>query len=152
MHQQGIIDLILPIQQQEFQIPITIADQPDLNDIPNIYQTGRGNFWVATIDGTIVGSIALIDIGDNRAALRKMFVATDYRGKPWSTGRLLLDELLKWAAEKGITEILLGTATKLIGAQRFYEKNGFEEIEKSALPASFPIMAVDGKFYKYTLQ
>ena len=31
---ERVINLILPIQQTEFGIPVTIADQPDLNDIP----------------------------------------------------------------------------------------------------------------------
>ena len=32
--QQGVLDVILPIQQREFGIPITEADQPDLTNIP----------------------------------------------------------------------------------------------------------------------
>ena len=45
--QQGVLDVILPIQQREFGIPITQADQPDLTDIPGFYQSGTGGFWVA---------------------------------------------------------------------------------------------------------
>lgn len=36
----GVRDLIVPIQQQEFDIPITYADQPDLQDIPGFYRKG----------------------------------------------------------------------------------------------------------------
>ena len=39
-----IVDLIVNIQRNEFQIPITAEQQPDLNDIPGFYQTGAGNF------------------------------------------------------------------------------------------------------------
>lgn len=46
-HAPGVVSLVLPIQQQEFEIPISIADQPDLNAIPAYYQRGKGNFWVA---------------------------------------------------------------------------------------------------------
>jgi len=42
--QQGVLDVILPIQQREFGIPITEADQPDLTDIPEFYQSGRAAF------------------------------------------------------------------------------------------------------------
>ena len=44
--------------------------------------------------------------------------------------------------------ILLGTTEKFLAAQRFYEKNGFTEIQKDALPPKFPVMTVDVKFYK----
>ena len=35
--EQQIVDLIVSIQQREFNIPITAEDQPDLLDIPNYY-------------------------------------------------------------------------------------------------------------------
>lgn|GEM_PF-2187351 len=34
---------------------------------------------------------------------------------------------------------------------RFYEKHGFERIEKSGLPPAFPVMAVDNVFYRKRL-
>src|SRR5262249_28287021 len=73
--QQGVLDVILPIQQREFGIPITEADQPDLTRIPEFYQSGTGGFWVARSDGQVVGTIGLKDIGARQTALRKMFVA-----------------------------------------------------------------------------
>ena len=60
----------------------------------------------------------------------------------------LLDTLIKWARVKGFTEIFLGTTEKFTRAQRFYIKNGFEEVEKQELPESFPVMKVDNKFYR----
>ncbi len=78
-----------------------------------------------------------------------MFVNAAYRGKEFGVGQKLLNTLLEWAAYKGLTEIFLGTTEKFIAAQRFYEKNGFMQIEKASLPQKFPIMAVDVKFYTY---
>ena len=43
--------MILPIQREEFAIPITAGDQPDLLAIADFYQTGTGGFWVAKADG-----------------------------------------------------------------------------------------------------
>jgi hypothetical protein len=73
-HQAGVIDVILPIQQSEFGISITLKDQPDLQDIPGFYQRGSGNFWVALSGARVVGTISLLDIGGAQGALRKMFV------------------------------------------------------------------------------
>ncbi len=99
----------------------------------------------------IIGSISLLDIGNNQAALRKMFVHQDFRGSSHGTVGLLLKSLLKWAHLKNISDIFLGTTAKFLAAHRFYEKNGFTEIEKQSLPASFPIMTVDTRFYRYTI-
>ena len=80
-----IIELILSIQQKEFNIPVTLEAQPDLQKIPEIYQTGKGNFWIALKDEQPVGTIGLIDIGENTGVIRKMFVNAAYRGKvTWS--------------------------------------------------------------------
>jgi N-acetylglutamate synthase-like GNAT family acetyltransferase len=59
--------------------------------------------------------------------------------------------LIDWARYKEFTEIFLGTTEKFTRAQRFYEKNGFEEIEKQELPATFPVMEVDIKFYRFSV-
>ena len=146
--QQGVFDLILPIQQQEFGIAITKEDQPDLSQVSSFYQTGKGNFWVAEDNGLVVGTIALIDIGAGQGALRKMFVHKDYRGAR-QTAKKLLETLLHWAKEQGLREIYLGTTDKFLAAHRFYEKNGFIEVAKKQLPPSFPVMKVDSRFYQY---
>jgi hypothetical protein len=39
----------------------------------------------------------------------------------------------------------------LVAAQRFYEKHGVGEIGPADLPAVFPRMAVDTKFYRVAL-
>lgn len=147
-HCQGIIDLILPIQQIEFKVPITIEDQPDLYKIPEVYQQGRGNFWVATnVENRVIGTIALIEFPPNRAALRKMFVAAEYRGKAYGLAQSLMDIALKWCKENGLESIWLGTIPRLEAAVKFYEKNGFDRVEADDLPLEFPRMAVDTLFF-----
>lgn len=151
-HNQEVVDLILNIQQHEFSIPIDLKAQPDLNNIPDFYQTGNGNFWIAMVDNTIAGTIALLDIGNRNVALRKMFVKSEYRGKDPGVAQLLLNKVFEWAIEKKLSSILLGTTEKFLAAHRFYEKNGFTEINKQSLPKEFPLMSVDSKFYKFNLQ
>jgi GNAT superfamily N-acetyltransferase len=149
IYTQQVIDLIVYIQREEFNIAITAGEQPDLQNIPGFYQKDNGNFWLAIAGNAVVGTIALLDIGNGRGALRKMFVHKDYRGKAYGVGQALLNQLLAWAQQKSFTEIYLGTTEKFIGAHRFYEKNNFQEVAVAALPKEFPRMAVDVKFYKY---
>jgi GNAT superfamily N-acetyltransferase len=149
--EQGVIDLILPIQREEFGVAVTLADQPDLLSIPGFYQQRAGNFWLALDAGRVIGTIALLDIGSSQGALRKMFVHEAYRGGELSVARRLLETLLAWSKQQALSDIYLGTTIKYLAAHRFYEKNEFCEIERGALPAAFPIMQVDTKFYRRTL-
>ena len=144
---RGVLNVILPIQQAEFGIPVTEADQPDLADIAAFYQSGTGGFWVARAHDEVVGTVGLRDIGSGQAALRKMFVASPFRGREFGVAGRLLDALLAHARTRGVTGIFLGTTDKFLAAHRFYEKKGFEEIPKADLPRAFPVMAVDSKFY-----
>lgn len=148
----GVASLILPIQQQEFGLQINLESQADLQTIPSFYQHGCGNFWVAEAAGTIVGSIALLDIGNRQAALRKMFVASDYRGSAYRVAASLLETLTQWARSNNVEAIFLGTTDRFLAAHRFYEKNGFREIAESDLTSAFPIMKVDSKFYAFLLK
>jgi N-acetylglutamate synthase-like GNAT family acetyltransferase len=147
----GLVDVILPIQQSEFGIPITLDSQPDLLDIPGFYQKGSGNFWVALHGKEIVGTISLLDIGNGQGALRKMFVKKTFRGSTKGVAYNLLRVLLEWCKRRNLREIYLGTTAKFLAAHRFYEKNGFSEIQRTDLPVSFPVMSVDTKFYKYSI-
>jgi len=146
-----VAGLILAIQQQEFNIPITLAEQPDLLDIPVFYQKGSGNFWVALSGVEVVGTIGLLDIGNGEGALRKMFVRPAFRGSASGAAQRLLDTLLDWARSQRMKTIFLGTTSQFLAAHRFYEKNGFNQIDKASLPPTFPLMGVDSLFYQFSL-
>jgi GNAT superfamily N-acetyltransferase len=151
-HQHEVVALILEIQRSEFGMSITAAQQPDLMQIPGFYQVRNGNFWVALSGTHVVGTISLLDIGAGQAALRKMFVRRDFRGRARGTAQRLLDSLLGWCRDRAVREIYLGTTPHFLAAHRFYEKNGFREIATSDLPRAFPIMEVDTKFYFRSLE
>lgn len=148
---QQVVDLILFIQQQEYNVQITKEDQPDLMDIASFYQHGKGEFWVALFEGDVVGTISLLDIGNGQVALRKMFVAQPYRGKLYQVAQQLLHVAMNYARVHGVHQIYLGTTPEFKAARRFYEKNGFEVIAKEQLPETFPIVHVDRYFYTYLL-
>jgi N-acetylglutamate synthase-like GNAT family acetyltransferase len=147
-HVEGVGALIVGIQRDEFQIPITLEDQPDLQNIPTFYQKGAGNFWVAVAEGEVVGTVALLDLGNRQGALRKMFVHASYRGPGHGVSARLLDTLFEWSRARGVKDVYLGTTEKFLAAHRFYERNGFQQIAANELPPSFPKMAVDSRFYR----
>ncbi|WP_343615961.1 GNAT family N-acetyltransferase [Flavobacterium sp.] len=139
-------NLIINIQQKEFNVPITLEDQPDLFNIQNFYYASGGGFWGAFIDDELVGTIALIKFEKHKAAIRKMFVKKEFRGKEFSIAHKLLETLIEYCRENQIDDLYLGTITKLEAALRFYEKNNFVRIEKQTLPKDFPVMAPDNVF------
>lgn len=144
---EEICQLILNIQQNEFQVPITLADQPDLLVIADFYQQKGGNFWVAEAHNEVIGTIALIDCGDGVGCIRKMFVRADWRGKGRGVAQQLLNTLEEWAIEHGIQDLYLGTIERLQAAIHFYIRNGFEILDQADLPGNFPRMAVDTHFF-----
>lgn len=146
-HCQQIIDLILPIQQIEFNVPVTREAQPDLMDIDTHYSATGGGFWGAFDQDRLVGTIALISTGHHAGALRKMFVRKEYRGKERGVAQSLFLTLHQHCTKCHITDLYLGTVEILTASHRFYQRNGFQKIDKDALPAYFPRMAVDTIFY-----
>lgn len=144
---EQVIDLILPIQQIEFNVPVNLESQPDLLDIESNYHATGGNFWGAVCDGKIIGTIALINAGHNAGAIRKMFVQKEYRGKELAVAQQLFDTLVDFCKQKNITDLYLGTVDMLKAAHRFYERNGFRRIEREDLPGYFPRMQADNAYY-----
>ncbi|MCX2451603.1 GNAT family N-acetyltransferase [Pedobacter sp. PLR] len=148
----AIIDLVLPIQQIEFNVAITLSDQPDLLDIDNIYYKNGGAFWGAKAEDKLLGTIAMIKFSDNAVALRKMFVKKEFRGKEFGIAQHLLENLMIHCKNNGIDHLYLGTVPVLQAALRFYERNGFRKMEKTDLPAQFPLMGGDSVFYQLSLK
>jgi GNAT superfamily N-acetyltransferase len=150
-YSEAVVDLILNIQQKEFGVHITIADQPDLFIIDKFYYGTGGCFWGAFINGELVGTIALIKFDKDAGAIRKMFVKKEFRGKELQIAQQLLEVLIAYSKEIGLLHLYLGTVSILEAALRFYERNNFVTIAKEQLPAAFPVMNADNVFCHLTL-
>jgi N-acetylglutamate synthase-like GNAT family acetyltransferase len=148
---ESVRSLILNIQRNEYGMSITADDQPDLGDMSGFFRNGAGDFWVAEQGAAIVGTVALLDIGGRRGALRKMFVDKAVRGPALAVADRLLDALLTSAKRGGLERIFLGTAEWFHAAHKFYRRRGFEEIAAGDLPAAFPVMRVDTRFFMLDL-
>ncbi len=150
--QNAVIDLVLSIQQGEFGVDINREDQPDLLAVPDHYQQGKGQFWVAEQAGAVVGTLGLLDIGQQAVALRKMFVDPSCRGGTPSVAQQLMQACFDWCQQQQINAVYLGTIHIYQAAIRFYQKNGFQRIERQQLPERFPLIAVDDVFFSKQIQ
>jgi len=142
---QGLVGLVLPIQQEEFGLDVTVAGQPDLVDPAAAFRAGGGEVWVAVHGGAVVGSVGVLRASPDDVVLRKMFVRRDQRGSGLAAA--LIDTALRWSTEWGYRRVLLGTTAAMLAAQRFYAAHGFERIDEADLPGHFPRMAVDSVFF-----
>lgn len=145
-YKEELINFILTIQNNEFNINIDRSDQVDLENIEANYLDSGGQFLIAVNkEKKIVGSVGLVRLDNGKSALKKMFVDKKYRNL--KVGKQLLDNIIEKCLKNNISEVYLGTIDKFISAQFFYANNGFQEIDSKDLPYDFPKLDVDNRFY-----
>lgn len=148
-YKEEIINLILFVQNNEFQLNISVEEQSDILDIQTHYLKDGGNFWVALNESEkVVGSIGLQKKTIEIFVLKKFFVYLEYRGKEYSVGQGLFDVLIEYSKQQGITTILLDTPSIAKRSHHFYEKNGFKEITKKELPIAYDYPDRNSLLYK----
>ena len=104
-YREAVPALILEIQNREAKLHLSLAEQPDLLDIARAYRSGGGEFWVATDDGQLVGTIGLLVKENGCGVLKKFFVRQSCRGQ--GVGSALYRELLAYARRSGIRHLIL---------------------------------------------
>ncbi len=121
------IKFILSILEDEF--GYIGIDRPDIYDITNVYQKdSKSNFWLATSENEVVGTIAIKNYGNGRGLLKRMYVKQDMRSK--GIGQQLMDIMLKFAKNSDYRIIFASTVEEFVSARNFYKKNGFIEVKK----------------------
>lgn len=79
--------------------------------------------WIAERDGKIIGSVFVVDAGQGVAQLRLLYVEPDARGL--GVGKLLVDQVVRFARDRRYTKIRLWTQASLIAARKLYAAAGF---------------------------
>ena len=87
----------------------------------------EGPVWVALLDGSVVGTVAAVDRGED-LYVRGMAVLPRARGQ--RIGELLLREIKDYAAARGYRRLTLSTTPFLHRAIRLYERFGFRRSEE----------------------
>jgi putative acetyltransferase len=71
-----------------------------------------------------------INSSHREAEIKRMFVVPEWRGRSHGVADLVLRELERHADLHGFATLKLETAKDMTQARRFYERNGFQEIER----------------------
>lgn len=82
----------------------------------------EGPVWVAIRDCDLLGTIAAVPTGEN-VCIRSMAIRP--RGQGFGLGRLLLEQVERFANENGFRQMRLSTTPFLLRAIRLYEQFGF---------------------------
>jgi ribosomal protein S18 acetylase RimI-like enzyme len=105
---------------------------PDLADVPGHFLQTGGDFLIAEIDDDLVGMGGIPPNADGEAEVLRLRVhsATRRRG----VGRALMNALEERAAQLGIQQMHLDTATNQPEAMAFYRSLGYQEIGREHQP------------------
>lgn len=79
--------------------------------------------WIAERDGRIIGSVFVVDAGQGVAQLRLLYVEPEARGL--GVGKLLVDQVVRFARDKRYARIRLWTQASLVAARKLYASAGF---------------------------
>lgn len=96
----------------------------DIARIDEVYIKPGGNFFVATIDGKVVGMVALEKKPNDEGELRRMSVNAEYRRH--GLGRKIVTHLETWAKTSGYKRVWLSTSANQTNASKFYPSIGYE--------------------------
>ncbi|NOJ10765.1 bifunctional helix-turn-helix transcriptional regulator/GNAT family N-acetyltransferase [Vibrio splendidus] len=107
-----------------------VAD-PTLEDMFNVYNNERSQYWVIELDGKVVGGGGFAPLAGmpEVCELQKMYFLPETRGK--GLAKKLVNMSMEKAKELGYQHMYLETTECLNAAVKLYEKLGFEHLDSA---------------------
>ena len=99
----------------------------DLDNIDNYYLQSGGVFYVALVDGEIIGTSAVRRTDDERCEIKRVYVNKEFRGRGF--GKNLFLKALEFAGQN-YSIVTLKTDVRLTDAIELYLKNGFSVVKE----------------------
>jgi len=89
----------------------------------------REHIWIAEQNRERIGSVMIVDAGDQIAQLRLLLVEPNTRSQ--HVGTQLIDACINFSKRNRYRKIKLWTQSNLLAARHLYEKMGFEKVSES---------------------
>jgi putative acetyltransferase len=99
------------------------ADMPELRNPSTSAHTANGRWWVAELDGAIVGSVAVSPAPAHAVELKRLYVAAAARRR--GLGQHLVRLVESEASHRNARRVFLWTDTRFADAHRLYERLGY---------------------------
>ena len=118
---------MLLCRQPEFRDYLAVQHyDTELDQLREKYGPPGGRLYLARVDGTAAGCVALRRIDGEYCELKRLYVRPSFRGHGLA-GRLV-DQVISDARTVGYQAVLLDTFPFLEDAIRLYKKRGFREV------------------------
>lgn len=98
----------------------------ELETLPGEYASPRGRLLLARDEGTVAGCVAMRPLTSETCEMKRLYVRPAFRAG--GLGRQLAERVIAEAREVGYRRMYLDTLPTMAGAQRLYERLGFQEI------------------------
>jgi len=128
----AIKELIQGIMEREFPGAGVMYSGEDLEDPSASYGGKKDGFFVAEKDGVIVGTVAIKEDTPHTALLRRLFVASELRGK--GSGIKLIEYAMSFCQEHGYHKVIFRGTDAMKAALKACMKCGFIEHDILELP------------------
>ena len=116
LHMHGMLYL----KENNFDISVESQVAKDLSCLAD---SPRNNLWVAVDGDKVIGSVGVIDRGNDIAQGHWFLLYPEYRG--CGIAEKLLEEAATWCKRHGFKEVFLHTSSTQLAARKWYAKYGF---------------------------
>lgn len=118
-----VVTLIGHVFQEYGFIYVPSDEVPDVLDFDRHYVAPHGAFWIARDDDRVIASVGVERLDATSAELHRLYVDATYRGR--RLGEALVDVVLAWCRDRGVTRLVLWSDTRFTHAHALYERLGF---------------------------
>lgn len=101
--------------------------EAETTGLPGKYSAPRGTLLLAYAGSRAVGCVAVRDLGDNIAEIKRLYVNPSYGGQ--GIGRRLMADAISFVHSAGYRAVRLDSLRRLTAAATLYQSLGFIEIE-----------------------
>lgn len=128
----GVIDLIGRVFVEYGWIWEPATEVPDLLRWTPHYEPPHGAFFVVREGERVVGSVGVDRTDDDTAELHRLYLDPVLRGR--GLGNALVETVLGWCRDSGVTRLVLWSDTRFAHAHRLYLRHGFRQTGERVLP------------------
>jgi GNAT superfamily N-acetyltransferase len=99
----------------------------DLQEVRERYGGTQAGFWVAELEGVVVGTVAIRPKEGRTCELKRLYLRPDQRGT--GLGQRLYAHAEAFARAAGYERLWLDSSRRFTGAHRLYRRNGLVLVE-----------------------